>query len=495
MTEPIMKPIMFSIDEILVATGGMYLGSETGTSPVCRGVSTDTRTIAADDVFVALVGERFDGHSFLEKAFSLGASIALVSRREAVVSGRSAILVPDTLVALGALANAYRRKLSCHVIGVTGSVGKTSTREMIVCAFSVARRVWATRHNLNNEIGLPMTILTAPPDTEILILEMGMRLRGEIELLTKIAEPDIAVITNIGVSHIERLGSREAIRDAKLEICHGLTGAKALLIPGDDEYLPRYFRENRDEKVSILGMAFLSSVQEDGAADLAIRIATMETRADRTIIFAEEREGREAAFAPIGSYIIPVAGTHHVRNALLAIMAARILGIPQEDIAAGIRTYAPTGSRGKIISCGSNLLIDDAYNASPESMAAAFETLRVLTEGTGRRRIAAIGCVLELGSFAPELHARIGAAAARNGVDILLVTGENQLDVERGAKEVRPDMDIRVFSCREDLTRNLISEIRNNDAVLAKGSHAFKMDVVIDELTAYIQSSDSEENR
>ncbi len=495
MTERAQRPIMFTIEEMIAATGGRFLGSSSDAKIFCRGVSTDTRTIAADDLFVALVGERFDGHAFLAQAFSQGASIALVSREESVEDGRPAIIVADTLVALGALANAYRRKLHCCVIGVTGSVGKTSTREMIACAFSSAKRVWATRQNLNNEIGLPMTILTAPQDTEILVLEMGMRLRGEIELLTKIAEPDIAVITNIGVSHIERLGSREAIRDAKLEIVKGLTGTQALLFPGDDPYLPQYLRENRDPRIDILGMTFSAGDQDNATADRVIRLSSCKTQADSTFFIAETRENRDEAFTSIGSFVVPAVGTHHVKNALLAILSARILGVSHEDISAGIQSFAPTGSRGRILHIGTNLLIDDAYNASPESMAAAFETLRILTEGTGRRRVAAIGCVLELGDFAPELHRQIGAAAARSGVDLLLVTGEHRQEVARGAREANPDMDVRCFNTREDVTKTLIQDVRSDDAILAKGSHAFGMHVVIEELAAHIRGSEPEENR
>jgi len=471
---------LFTEREILDVTGGIRIGARTpddGELRAVYSVSTDTRTLKPGALFVALVGERFDGHVFCQTAFEKDASLFLISDEHMMPGESAGILVPDTLLALHALARAYRRKLGCKVIAVTGSVGKTSTREMLYAALSHAYRTHATKHNLNNEIGLPLTILTAPSDTELLIVEMGMRMRGEIQTLTRIAEPDMAVITNVGVSHIERLGSQEEILLAKMEICDGLYGDKVLLINGDDLFLTDYVQKTEEKKWRELVATSLEIPADGfGFADQAAGAFNMHTMESGTAFSVMYRDSRNAKAYDLGEFSLTCVGVHHVKNALFSIAAAMRLGVPLESVRNGLLSYKPTGSRGRMIQTARYLLYDDAYNASPESMAAAFESIRIIA--AGRRKIAAIGGILELGSFAGELHYKVGEAAAKSGIDILFVCGDEREDVKAGALSVHPDLPVYLFETRDELTLVLMDTLRQGDVVLVKGSHAFEMDKI-----------------
>ena len=489
---------MFSYEEILHVTGGEPLyhpGQNPSVLEGCVGVSTDTRSIRPGDLFIALVGERFDGHMFLCAAAEKGATIALLSRKEQLPDSMTGILVSDTLKALQCLARAYRRKLACRVIAVTGSVGKTSTREMLYFALSKAKRTHATKQNLNNEIGLPLTILSAPRDTEILILEMGMRMRGEIEVLSRIAEPDIALITNVGVSHIERLGSREEIRDAKLEICSGLRDDGVLLYSGNDEYLAPYFRKTRNNRPYRIGETLDEGSNDDAIADLAVRAVSVHCDHEGTSFSVEARINKSNPMLPMDRITIPAIGSHQVKNAMFAVLAALVLDVSLSFVVKGLTEYYPTGSRSKVIRVDPYLLIDDAYNASPESMAAAFTSLHIIAEKENRRAVAALGCVLELGAFAEDLHVTIGQAAAKAGIHSLYLCGDFAKNIADGARMIKPQMNIKLFSSREDLTSVLLQEIEPGDAILAKGSHAFAMEKVIEAILSSLKGKDKPEDQ
>jgi len=471
---------LFTENEILEATGGISIGVPADLTQGERSVaslSTDTRTIEPDALFVALVGERFDGHIFCRTAYEKGASLLLISDEHMLPEGAAGILVSDTLTALHALARAYRRKLGCKVIAVTGSVGKTSTREMLYAALSHSLRTHATKHNLNNDIGLPLTILSAPADTELLIVEMGMRMRGEIRTLTRIAEPDIAVITNIGVSHIERLGSREEILLSKMEICEGLTGDKLLLINGEDRLLSEYTRNAAHVRWNRLGA---TAAEADSAslefADQAVTAADIAMTAGGTTFRVRYRAMKNGPVTDLGMIHLPCMGAHHVKNALFAAACAMYLGVSMEDVKKGLCSYMPTGSRGRVIETNNYILYDDAYNASPESMAASFESVRVLS--AGRRKIAAVGGILELGSYAAEQHFKVGLSAAASGMDLLFVCGDNREDVKAGALSMNRELPVFLFSSRDELTEALLAELKKGDVILVKGSHAFEMEKV-----------------
>lgn len=487
---------LFSLDEIIEATGGIRVGvfSESMTEELSvRSVSTDTRLIEPESLFIALVGERFNGHDFCRQAFEKGALLQLISDERMLPQGAVGILVQDTLTALHDLARAYRRKLACKVIAVTGSVGKTSTREMLNASLSGSMRTHATKNNLNNEIGLPLTILSAPVDTELLILEMGMRMRGEILSLTKIAEPDIAIITNIGVSHIERLGSQQEILLAKTEICEGLTGDKLLLVNGDDRLLTEYIRAAQNQpnpagrKWKSVGVTSLKPVhlpkENFDYADLAVIATNLRCDSDATIFSAGYSTKGESGSTDLGEFYIPCVGEHHVKNALFSICCALHLGIDVEDVKKGLLTYTPTGSRGRIIHTENYLIYDDAYNASPESMAAAFESVRMIAGE--RRKIAAIGGILELGAHASEQHYQVGIQAAQSGMDQVFVCGDNRKEVESGIQSINPRLPVKTFETRDKLTDALLDELKPGDVVLVKASHAFEMEKVVESILSF----------
>lgn len=471
---------LFTEEEILKATGGIRIGvpaQDQYDMRIVDSVSTDTRSLEQGALFAALIGERFDGHTFCQAAFEKGASLFLISDEHMLPGGAAGILVPDTLVALHILARAYRRKLACKVIAVTGSVGKTSTREMLYAALSGSLRTHATMHNLNNEIGLPLTILSAPSDTQLLIVEMGMRMRGEIRTLTRIAEPDIAVVTNVGVSHIERLGSQEEILLAKMEVCEGLTGEKILLVNGEDRFLTDYTQNPQAKNWNKLGITTLGSVSEDlQFADMTVNVTSMSTSESRTRFSVVLRDGVNTPASDLGEFVLPLVGAHHVKNALFTICCALHLGVPIENVKKGLLSYIPTGSRGRIIQTSNYLIYDDAYNASPESMAAAFESVRLIA--AGRRKIAAIGGILELGSFASDLHFKVGKSAAKSGMDMLFICGDHRENVKSGAVSVFPGMPVLLFETREELTGVLLKMLRKDDVILIKASHAFQMEKV-----------------
>lgn len=469
--------ILFTLKEILDLTGGIRIGctiSENTDLMSVSSVSTDTRTLLPGALFAALTGEHFDGHTFCQAACQKGAALFLVSDGNSLPDLASGILVSDTLLALHALARGYRKKLGCKVIAVTGSVGKTSTREMLAAALSRSMRTYSTKHNLNNEIGLPMTILSAPADTELLIVEMGMRMRKEISVLSLIAQPDIAIITNVGVSHIERLGSQEEILLAKMEICDGLSGDRILLINGDDSFLSSFSKKAKTKRWNTLGAAYLIGTADMVSfADISLGASSIQTAGRSTEFTAMYCVNADHSTVSLGEFKLPCVGMHHVRNALLAILCAQVLSVPPEDVKSGLASFKPAGSRGRLIRTGRYLIYDDAYNASPESMAAAFESVRLLAEG--KRKIAAIGCVLELGSHAAEQHFCIGADAAKSGMDILFVCGDNRGDIKSGVMSVNPMIPVFLFSSREELTDALLCSLSAGDIILVKASHAFDM--------------------
>jgi UDP-N-acetylmuramoyl-tripeptide--D-alanyl-D-alanine ligase len=321
---------------------------------------------------------------------------------------------------------------------------------------------------------------------------MGMRMRGEILTLTRIAEPDIAIITNIGVSHIERLGSRHEILLAKLEICEGLTGDKVLLINGNDRLLTDYIMSaqnqpgSADRKWKTLGVTSLTSSEsgEDDLrfADLSVEVTKCCCLGSGTTFSVSYRAGTESGTSDLGEFFVPCVGEHHVKNALFSICCAMYFGIDAADVKKRLLSYVPTGSRGRMIQTESYLIYDDAYNASPESMAAAFESVRMIAGK--RRKIAAIGGILELGIYAPEQHYQVGVNAAQSGMDLIFVCGENREDVKAGAQFVCPELPVRIYKTRDELTAALLDELLPGDAILVKASHAFEMGKVAEAIVS-----------
>lgn len=473
---------MFTLEEVKKAIGGRLISKTDeivfASLIEVKGVSTDTRTIKEGELFIALKGENFDGNDYLAKAFELGACALVTNDEKMVPDGANAIVVEDTVKALGLLANHYRFKLGCKVIAVTGSVGKTSTRTMIAEVLKTGLKVHSTVRNLNNEIGLAQSILSAPEDSDVIVVEMGMRGPGQISYLTKIARPDIAIITNIGYSHIGILESKDAILNAKMEITEGLTDGGIIAINSDD-------RKLFDHCVKVLTINnFIAGIQVSSDDDLPCPIIisatdVKETETGMSFGAKLKRMGENSEFSvplSIGMY-----GEAGIRNALFAIFCAYMMGITktpenQKKIAEVISTKSAVDGRGAITETARYFIMNDAYNASPESMENAF--LNFYKKAKGHRKVLALGGMLELGKFAPGLHELTGKACASYDFDRVFVTGENADEFIKGAHMV--NMKLEIVKCKdtEDVQRRLEDYVRDGDAILFKASHSFGFEKV-----------------
>lgn len=452
----------FTTEEIAAATGGIASGHAEVTSVVI-----DNREAVPGSLFIAIRGERLDGHQFIEKAVEAGASAVMCSKD--VSCGVPTIKVKDTTQGFLDLAGSYRNEFDIPVVGLTGSVGKTTTKEMIWCVLNAKYCAHKTYFNWNNEIGLPKVLLGLEPEHTAAVIEMGMNHKGEISRLTRIARPTMAVITNIGVSHIENLGSRDGILAAKLEILEGMEPGSTLILNADNDKL--------------------STVERDDFAikhfavhhDADVRAENIHYLDDSTEFDAVTENGRTRV-------VIPTTGEHNVYDALAAFTVGLELGIAPESCSEALKNYAPAGMREKIEDAGGVTLIEDCYNASPDSMKALAETL-TLKGAPGKRKIAVIADMLELGDYSEEAHRRAGKYMADAKVDMLMTYGPMS---KYAAEEARANGLVRVFDFddKEDLTRQLIGMIKPGDVVAFKGSRGMKLEEVIEK----VQEARKEEN-
>jgi UDP-N-acetylmuramoyl-tripeptide--D-alanyl-D-alanine ligase len=453
------------------------------------GVCTDSRRVRPGDLFIPLVGETFDGHGFLERVLAPPAgqagAVAALAQRDRLApdaalalarrSGRSLWLVEDTLQAYQDLARWWRRRLGCSVVAVTGSAGKTTTRELIRAALAPLGAVVASSGNENNDIGAPLTLLKARSATAAVVVEMGMRGLGEISRLSRCAQPDVAVITNIGTAHIGRLGSREAIATAKCEICEALSPAGVLVIPAADPLLEASLagawggRVERvalaDEALGLPGGAQASWVGRLVEGGQALRLE----RWPETARLA----GLEAS--PLA---IPLAGRHNARNLLLALAVAAELGVPLEALAQ-LEVEVP-GGRNRLLRIGEVSVLDETYNASPEAVMAA---LQLLAETPGGRRWAVLGTMLELGGQSLELHRQVARRARELALDGLVVVapGPEGDAMEEGAKGIAQ---LARVHTPEDAAPTLLAWLAPGDVVLLKGSRGVALETLLPLLQA-----------
>ena len=413
----------------------------------------DSRQIRPGELFVAIRGEK-DGHSYIPAAMAAGAAAALGERQ---LPGVPMIVVPDSLRAWQQIAARWREGLKgLRIIGLTGSVGKTTTKEMTAQACSAVRKTQFTLENYNNEMGVPKTLLELRPETELAVVEMGMNHFGEISRLTALVRPDVAVITNIGTMHIENLGSREGICRAKLEILEGLAPDGIAVLNGDEPLL-------RQANPACRKLWFGLGAENDLRAE---EIRYTETG----IAFTAVGFGRRL---PVE---LPVPGRHYVMNALAALLAARCAGVAMEQAAEALRSFENTGNRLRISRARGCTVIADCYNAGPESMKAAFEVLR--ERPAAGRRIAVLGDMLELGSYAPVAHRNAGEQAAA-AADLVLAFGDESRALAAAAGEKA-----RHFDSREELLAALLETARPGDAILFKASHGMHLEQVLE---AFIQ--------
>jgi len=426
------------------------------------GVTNDTRKITDANLFVPLQGEKSNGHDHVLRAFEQGASASFWEHNQPnPPEGAALIFVEDSLQALQQLAKAYLNELEAKVIGITGSNGKTTTKDMTASILGTKYRVHKTSGNYNNHIGLPLTVLSAPEDTEMLILEMGMSSRGEISLLSRIGQPDAAIITNIGESHLLDLGSREGIADAKLEIVEGLKPDGVLIYNGDEPLLINRIGEVASRKIS-----FGRSITNDYyPADIQPGQDDMN--------FTIEKEGMH-------SFQLPVLGTHNVLNSLAAIAVGREMGISYEEIARGLRELKLTNMRMEV-SFGANgeKIINDAYNASPTSMKAAIELVKGMTDAT--KKILVLGDMLELGPEEAEYHYKMGELITEE-IDYVLAYGNLSVNLAEGAKANLGPERVFHFADKEDLVHKLKELTEPHALVLVKASRGMRLEEVVNAL-------------
>lgn len=414
----------FSMNKISFGTLSRMCGGELRQGALgevaVRYICTDSREADSETAFVALRGERVDGHEYISGALNRGCRCVICDHRtpELESSEATAIVVNDTELALSKLANNYRSYLHCKTVAVTGSVGKTTTKDLIASVLSVGKQVAKTPGNHNSLVGMPLSMVSVPYDTEWSVLEMGMSGFGEIERLSIAAEPDVAVITNIGSSHIEMLGSRENICRAKLEILSGLKENGVLVLSADEPLL----RNVRGKSYRTVYVSLF-----DEKADVYAKNIRVET--DRTI-FDIVHEGHVYK-----DLVIRILGKHNVYAALYAFAVATLAGLDEEQIREGMLLYSPDGLRQHIYDLGKITVLEDCYNASPESMIAAVDVLKLYSERTGRRSVAVLGDMLELGIESPALHRSVGEYLADKKIDLLLTVGMKAAQIAVGARQ------------------------------------------------------------
>lgn len=427
-----------------------------------KAVSTDTRTITQGALFFALSGERFDGHKFAADAIAAGAVCCVVSKEQESFPNLPVIVVEDTHKALRDLAAYYRSKFQIPVIGVTGSVGKTSTKEMIASVLGQKYRTHMTKGNFNNEIGLPLTVFDLMDEDKMMVLEMGMSDFGEISRLTQIAKPDTAVITNIGISHIEHLGSRDGIKKAKFEIMEGLQMDGTVILNGDDDMLWNARGEIEYETL-YYGI-------ENKNCDLCVtELCTYSDGSD----FSCKIDGEVHKFS------VSVAGRHHVYNALAAILVGLKYNISLAEIKQGVCAFAPSGLRQTLIDYQKYQVIQDCYNASPASMKSGLEVLS-LTKTQGRR-VACLADMLELGEISETAHREVGKLAVDYKTDCLIVIGCHAKYIAEGAiaSGMNP-ADVHTFDSNKAAIEALPALLKEQDLILVKGSRGMLLEEVAD---------------
>ncbi|MDQ0416383.1 UDP-N-acetylmuramoyl-tripeptide--D-alanyl-D-alanine ligase [Croceifilum oryzae] len=452
-----------SISWIQEATGGQAVFVE-DKDRMISSVSTDTRSLQQGALFVPLVGERFNGHQFLSQAMEAGAVVALWSELEPIPKGCSIplVVVPDTLTALQQMAKKYREELAIPIVGITGSNGKTTTKDLVAAVLGQAFRVHKTAGNLNNHIGVPLTLLSIPEETEIAIVEMGMNHVGEISLLSQLATPKVAIVTNIGESHIAHLGSREGIAEAKLEILDGLQQDGTLIYDGDEPLLTEKVRQIPQTQVRV-GWGEMNDEMPVDVEVLGTEGFTFQSRKTRH------------------RYRLPLLGRHNMVNACFAIAVGRFFQMSEEQIAQGLLHVSLTGMRLEMLTAKNGApIINDCYNASPTSMKAAIRLLQEIEPM--KEKWALLGDIRELGEeWEESYHRELGAYVIEKGIHKLFTVGDRGKWIAEGAQEVGndPSCEIIHFSSVEEASK-YIDKIGHPQAlILVKASRAMKLDQAI----------------
>lgn len=448
-----------TVGEIAEAVDGNLLCGNPGLE--IENVSIDSRKMKGNDIFVPIIGAKVDAHRFIPNAFEAGAAATFTSEHSEADDGRHPwIRVGDTVQALQALGGWYRGFFSGPVIGITGSVGKTTTREMVTAALASERSVTGTKGNSNSQVGVPLSLTEMDLTAETAVFEMGMSFPGEMERLAAIVRPTAAIVTNIGVSHIENLGSRENICREKMHITDGFGREQLVILNGDDDLLSKY-----------RGTGRFRTVFYGVGPDNDLRAENIRVEGERTCF--DVVDGNDRMPMSLG-----VPGTHNVMNALAALAAADAFGVDRRSAAAALEEFRGFDRRLQIEHTGGYTYIDDTYNASPASMRAALQVLgTVQTEG---RRIAVLADMLELGPDAPRFHYETGVYGASLPVDRVYVIGKLAENIGRAYEE--KGVPVEYCSGNDDAVRRVLAYRQPGDAILLKGSNGMHLGEVLREL-------------
>lgn len=429
-----------------------FCGVETHLNGSVSRISTDSRDVDNKTLFVALKGERFDANDFVGEVLAKGVKAVVCSRFDG--DDERVILVDDTGKAFLDIAKGYREKFKIPVVALTGSVGKTTSKGMIYAVVSKKYNTLKTAGNLNNEIGVPKTLFGLDESHEAAVIEMGMNHFGEISVLSKTVEPDIAVITNVGTAHIENLGSREGILKAKLEIRDGMKKGAPLIINGDNDMLATF--NSDDFKIIRFGL--------DKNNDMYAENIVQNADGNRfTVVYGDEK----------AEVFVSAVGLHNVYNALCAMCVGVVLGYTLEESAESVADFEPEGMRQKLREVKGMTFIEDCYNANPDSMRAALETLETLKK---TRTVAVLGDMLELGSYSEKAHREVGEKAAQTGCDYVFTFGEQAKNISLAASE--NGVITKAFSDKAELTKYLDGFLKEGDTVLFKGSRGMKTEEI-----------------
>lgn len=449
-----------SVHDIIKATNGKCLNAEFFGDNLITSIVIDSRQVTENSLFIPIKGDNFDGHQFISSVYDQGATVTLTEQETIDDPRLVTIYVPDTRKALLDLAHYYRQMLALPVIAVTGSVGKTTTKDLIASVLGAKYKVHKTQGNYNNEIGLPLTLFAVEEGTELVVLEMGMNHFEEIHRLSMAARPDQAIITNIGTSHIENLGSREGILRAKLEIMDGLSEDGHVIVNGEDDMLSTVVGQNS---------RFIAYGMDNAHKYYAKAICLTDEKVEATLV------------SPTQEYqvVIPAPGEHMVYNALAALILAEQYGLTKEEIIKGFLEYVPTKMRMNIVRCENGLrIIDDTYNASPDSMKAALKVL-AQSEVQGKK-IAVLGDMFEMGDHGPDLHKEVGAYVATLPVDVLYAIGKISRAIYEGANAAKnTQLETHYYETQEDFLEIAKDLVNASNMILFKASRGMHFENLV----------------
>ncbi len=444
------------LSAICEACHGVLHGPEAGDAEA-KGVVIDSRLVEKDFVFIATKGEKVDGHSFIDQVFEKGALAVVCEKLPEKLTG-PCILVEDSFVALKEIAKYYRSQLDIPVIGITGSVGKTTTKEFVASVLSRKYKVWFTQGNFNNEVGMPLTILQTREEHEVLVLEMGINHFGEMNRLSAIARPDIMLITNIGQCHLEFLGDRDGVFRAKTECFENLNKNACVILNGDDDKLIKV--------KEVQGKAPLFFGKEE-------RFDYHVSKKENKGLFGTEAVLESKVSGETIECNIPLPGAHMVNNALAAMAVGEALGLTPDEIEQGIENVPSTKGRSNILSTENYTIIDDCYNANPTSMKAALDLLSLSTG----RKVAIMGDMFELGEDEIKLHRETGEYAVKAGIDVIICVGGLSKASYEGTEEAKGER--YYFETLDSFLDNMKDILKKNDTILVKASHSMGFESIV----------------